>query len=126
MPRVFQLRKELSAISQGNMTITSYFTKFRTLVAEIDNLNPMPKCICVTRTCLCQNAQKLEKYEDMIKLSQFLMRLTDQYTAIRGQLLMMQPIPTITQAFSLLLKRNHRENVQNSLILLSLLLKTWL
>lgn len=101
MLRVFQLRKELGCMSQGTMSITSYLTKFRTLLAEIDNLNHMPKCTCVTRNCTCHNAQKIEKYEEMIKLSKFLMGLHDQYTAGRGQLLMMQP--TITQAFSLLL-----------------------
>lgn len=40
----------------------------------------------------------------MLKLSQFFMGLSDQYTSVRGQLLMMQPIPTISQAFSLLLQ----------------------
>lgn len=104
LPRVFQLRKELTSLQQGSLSVTPYFTKFRTLMAEIDNLSPLPKCICLTRNCACDNAQKLEKYENMLKLSQFLMGLNDLYTAVRGQLLMMQPIPSLSQAFSLLVQ----------------------
>lgn len=54
-------------------------------------------------TCTCQNAIKLEKYEELIKLSQFLMGLNEKYTSVKGQLLMMKPKPSLTQAFSLLL-----------------------
>lgn len=40
----------------------------------------------------------------MIKLSSFLMGLNEKYTNVRGQFLMMQPVPTISQAYSLLLQ----------------------
>lgn len=96
-------------MNQGNMTITAYFTKFRTLIAEIDDLNPLPKCTYTTSSCTSQNAQKLDKYEDMIKLSKFLMGLSDQYTSIRGQLHLMQPVPTISQALSLLLQEESQK-----------------
>lgn len=69
LPRIFQLRKELASMHQGNMSITSYFTKYMTLMAEIDTLCPIPKCVCITNNCTCENVMKLEKYEDMIKLS---------------------------------------------------------
>lgn len=115
LPRVFQLRKDLTSLQQASLSITAYFTKFRTLIAEIDNLSPLPKCICVTRTCTCDNAQKLDKYENIMKLSQFLMGLNDLYTPVRGQLLMMQPTPTLSQAFSLLIQEeSQREFAKNS------------
>lgn len=111
MPRIFQLRKELASISQGNMSVTSYFTKFKTLVAEIDNLAHIPKCVCATNACTCNNRHKLEQYEEMIKLSQFLMGLGDQFTAIRGQLLIMNPVPSLNQAFSLLLQEESQREL---------------
>lgn len=39
-----------------------------------------------------------------IRLSQFLMGLSEQYTAIKGQLLLMNPQPTLSRAYSLLLQ----------------------
>ncbi|XP_074363351.1 uncharacterized protein LOC141703860 [Apium graveolens] len=110
MPRTFQLRKELSSLQQGNLSVTSYFTKFKTLVAEIDNLAPIPKCTCVTTNCSCQSAQKLNQYEEILKLSQFLMGLSDAFTAIRGHLLLMKPIPSLNQAFSLLLQEESQRD----------------
>ncbi|XP_074347404.1 uncharacterized protein LOC141686256 [Apium graveolens] len=73
MPRTFQFCKELSSLQQGNLSVTSYFTKFKTLVAEIDNLAPIPKCTC-------------------------------------GQLLLMKPIPSLNQAFSLLLQEESQRD----------------
>lgn len=64
----------------------------------------MPKCTSVNRTCTCQNSVKLENYEEMIKLSQFLMRLNEQYTYVKCQLLMMTHTPSLTQGFSILLQ----------------------
>ncbi|KAL8145688.1 hypothetical protein AgCh_003726 [Apium graveolens] len=110
MPRTFQFCKELSSLQQGNLSVTSYFTKFKTLVAEIDNLAPIPKCTCVTTNCSCQSAQKFNQYEEILKLSQFLMGLSDAFTAIRGQLLLMKPIPSLNQAFSLLLQEESQRD----------------
>lgn len=67
MPHVFQLSKNFGTLYQGTMTITAYFTKFRTLLGEIKNLNLMLKCSRVTQGCTCDDARKLENYEDMIK-----------------------------------------------------------
>lgn len=115
MPRVFQLRKEIASISLGSLSITAYFTKFCTLIAEIDTLNPIPRCTCLASNCTCANAQNLDKYEDMIKLSQFLMGLNEHYTDVRGQLLMMQPTPTNSQAFSLLLQEESQREFSKSI-----------
>lgn len=103
VPRIYQLQKELSSLSQGSMSITSYFTKYRTLNDEIDNLAPIPKCMCSTTSCTCDYSAKLLRYEQINKLSQFVMGLSDQYTAIRGQMLMMNPLPSLSQAYSLIL-----------------------
>lgn len=54
----------------------------------------------------------VETYEQGIKLSQFLMDLNNQYTAIRGQILMMNPLPTLNVAYALLLQE---ENQRTSL-----------
>lgn len=61
---------------------------------------------------------KLEKYEQLIKLSQFLMGLNDQFTSVRGQILLMQPLPDINQAYSMLLQEENQRDfaTQTSII----------
>ena len=86
----------------------TYFTEFRGLIDELDNLAPIPRCTCTNATCTCNNTQKLDKYEQMMKLSQFLMGLGDQYTNTRGQLLLMSPLPDLSQAYALLLQEENQ------------------
>ncbi|XP_074350686.1 uncharacterized protein LOC141690015 [Apium graveolens] len=116
VPRVFQLKKELVSLTQGTLSITAYFTKFRTLMDEIDDLSPLPKCICVNSNCCCAYVIKLDEYEQINKLSQFLMGLSDQFTTIRGQLLMMKPLPSLSQAYSLLLQEEVQRDCHNSVV----------
>lgn len=104
IPRLFQLRKELAYLSQGTKSITSYFTQFRGLLDELDSLSPIPRCICANCNCTCNNSQKLNAYEQYIKLSQFLMGLNEQFTSTRGQILLMNPLPDVAHAYSMLLQ----------------------
>lgn len=47
VPRLFYLKKEIVSRVRGTLFITSYFTKFRTLIDELDNLSSIPRCVCV-------------------------------------------------------------------------------
>lgn len=103
MPRLFQLRKDLSSLHQDTKSITTYFTLFRCLFDELDSLAPIPKCFCTNSACKCNNSEKLEQYEQHTKLSQFLMGLNEHFTATKGQILLMHPLPDLTHAYSMLL-----------------------
>lgn len=103
VPRLFHLRKELSSFTQGTKYVTAYFTEFCNLIDELDNLSPIPKCSCINSTCTFANQQKLKKYENMLKLSQFLMGLSVQFTPIQGQILLVSHLPDIDSAYAMLL-----------------------
>lgn len=79
VPRLFHLRKDQASLSQGSLSITACFTKFRTLIDELDNLSSIPRCTCTL--CTCGFNQKIETYEQGLKLSQFLMGLNDTLTS---------------------------------------------
>lgn len=84
------------------MSITAYFTKYRTLTDELNALSPLPKYTYTTTNCSYRVRAKLNS------LGQFLMDLSKAYTAIRGQILLMQPLPTLSQVYSLLLLSKSR------------------
>lgn len=50
----------------------------------------MPNCIC---KCYCGAIKQQLKIEEDMRVTQFLMGLSEIYTNIRGQLLMMSPLP---------------------------------
>ena len=108
VPRLFNLRKDIAYLTQGNLSISAYFTKFRSLNDELDALTDDPRCTC--NKCTCQVNEKLDKAHRSAKLSQFLMGLGSQYTAIRGHLLLMNPIPSLSEAYSILLQEENQRD----------------
>ena len=53
-PRLYKLQKEIAKFSQGQLSVSSYFTKFKILWDEFVNYQPFPTCTC---TCGAQRSQ---------------------------------------------------------------------
>ena len=58
-------------------------------------------CNCV-RNMSCTTIKKHLELEQIQKLMQFLMHLNDSYDAIRGQILLMDPLPSVNKAYSMI------------------------
>jgi len=58
--------------------------------------------------CSCASADKLLKKEEKQKLVQFLIGLNDNYNAIRGNILMMNPLASISQIYSTLIQEENK------------------
>ncbi|XP_059310549.1 uncharacterized protein LOC132061883 [Lycium ferocissimum] len=110
--KLYHLQKELSSLVQGNSDIARYFTKLKRLWDELDALNVVISCSCA---CVCEGKSNLMKSLEDQRLIQFLMGLNDIYTQARGNILMMNPLPSMDLAYSLLLQdENQREMYTNS------------
>ncbi|CAL9017136.1 unnamed protein product, partial [Prunus brigantina] len=55
-----------------------------------------------TEVCSCGAKKSLAEREEQQRLMQFLMGLNESYAAIRGQILLMEPLPSVRRAYSLL------------------------
>lgn len=73
VPKLFHLRREIAHISQGSMTVSAYFTKFRTTHDELECLHNKVRCTC--SHCTCSVNAKLSEQEQSVQLTQFLMGL---------------------------------------------------
>nr|XP_016449432.1 PREDICTED: uncharacterized protein LOC107774420 [Nicotiana tabacum] len=110
--KLYHLQKELSGLVQENNDIAGYFTKPKRLWDELDALNVIICCPCV---CVCKGKKKLNKSLEDQRLIQFLMGLNDIYAQARGNILMMNYLPSIDIAYSLLLQdKNQREVYANA------------
>jgi len=78
----------------------------KSLWDELDDLNEIP-------LCTCSSADKLHKREQDQKLLQFLMGLNDDYKAVRGNILMMNPLPTIGQVYSMLIQEEKQREIRS-------------
>ncbi|KAI3515186.1 hypothetical protein L1887_13951 [Cichorium endivia] len=95
--KLYQLQKNLREIVQGNSNIATYFTRMKKYWDELNTISLIP-------TCTCGAAKILAQFENDQRLIQFLMGLNDDYGNIRGSILMMKPLPSINQAYTILIQ----------------------
>lgn len=88
-------------MSQGVLDITGYYTKMKKLWKELTNLSAKSICNC---QCTCGTKENMHKVEQDRRLIQFLMGMNKVYTVVRGSILMMNPLPSMVQAFALLVQ----------------------
>lgn len=53
-------------------------------------------------SCVCVTAIEYIAHDQQQKLLQFLLGLNDSYMSVRSQMIMMDPLPTVGQAFSII------------------------
>ncbi|KAL8150855.1 hypothetical protein V2J09_020663 [Rumex salicifolius] len=111
-PLLFQLRRNLANLKQDSLSVTDYYGKLVLLWDDLRGLEPTIACSCAARTtCVCELAQKLLASENRHKLIDFLMGLSDCYDGIRGQILGMDPLPTLNKAFFLVQQLESQRSV---------------
>ncbi|XP_075088478.1 uncharacterized protein LOC142170460 [Nicotiana tabacum] len=104
---LYQIQKKINDLSQGTLGITTYYTQLKKLWEELSTLSAKTQCNC---QCTCGAKENMHKAEQNRRLIQFLMGLNEVYTTVRGSILMMNSLPLMAQAFSLLIQdENQRE-----------------
>ncbi|CAA0841724.1 Unknown protein, partial [Striga hermonthica] len=96
-PLKYQLRKEIATFAQGTASVTVYYTKLKCLWDEYASLVSLPECTCGL-------GKKMSENDMEIKLMQFLMGLNEVFEPVKNQILLMDPLPTVNKAYSMILK----------------------
>ncbi|XP_016558245.2 uncharacterized protein LOC107858017 [Capsicum annuum] len=109
--KLYQVQKEINDLTQGALDITGYYTKMKKLWEELNTLNARGQCNC---KFICGAKETLYKAEQDRRLIQFLMGLDETYTILRGNIIMMNLLPTVAQAFSLLVQDEQQREVRPS------------
>ncbi|XP_019253971.1 PREDICTED: uncharacterized protein LOC109232671 [Nicotiana attenuata] len=107
--KLYQLQKEINDLSQGTLDITRYYTKMKKLWEELNTLNAHAQCKC---NCTCGAKANMQKAERDRRLIQFLMKLKEVYTIVRGSILMMNPLPSLAQTFLILIQEEKQREVK--------------
>lgn len=76
---------------------------------ELDALNPVPVCTC--NSCTCNIIQRIHKIQEESILKQFLMKLSPEFTNVRGNILLQSPLPTISHAYRLLMQEERHKQL---------------
>nr|XP_016461770.1 PREDICTED: uncharacterized protein LOC107785036 [Nicotiana tabacum] len=110
--KLYQLQREKNELSQGTLDIMGYYTKMKKLWEELNTLNAHAQCKC---NFTCGAKANIQKAKQDRRLIQFLMGLNEVYIVVRGSILMMNPLPSLAQAFSILIQEEkQREEKPNN------------
>ncbi|KAL5832253.1 hypothetical protein ACOSQ4_017607 [Xanthoceras sorbifolium] len=111
-PRIFQIQQAISSLTQDNLPVGTYFTKLKGYWDEISTYQPIP-------TCSCGAIKSLIDFQHQEKVMQFLMGLNESYTSVRGQILLMDPLPSINKVFALVVQEERQRDISTTVPLLN-------
>lgn len=102
--RIHFLHKEIHSMSQGTLTVSNYFSRFRECWDEFDAIMPCP-------SCNCPESRNYIQHFDYQRLFQFLTGLNESYAPNRSQILMMTPTPSINQVYSMVISEESQRSL---------------
>jgi hypothetical protein len=111
--KISDIQDDLAKLQQGNLDISTYFTKLTSLWEQIDSFRPIRDCTCAIQ-CTCGAATDLRKYKDQDRVIKFLKGLNDQFSHVRSQIMLLDPLPPIDKTFSLVLGQERQLGNHNS------------
>ncbi|XP_071709056.1 uncharacterized protein [Rutidosis leptorrhynchoides] len=100
----FNLYQSVNTMSQSGSSISDYFHKLNALWKQFDALVKLPCCTCTANV-------EFKKYNNLIKLMQFLMGLDDYYVNIMSNLLMQDLLPSVQTAFSIFSREESHKKI---------------
>ncbi|XP_072083676.1 uncharacterized protein [Arachis hypogaea] len=106
-PRVFELKCDLMNLRQGVMSVSQYFTRIKVLWEELNSYRPVQ--------CNCSDARAMQEFLQTKCIHCFLMGLDESFSQIRGQILLLEPFPTINKVLSLVTQEEKHRAIGASL-----------
>ncbi|GKA64058.1 hypothetical protein Tco_0763664 [Tanacetum coccineum] len=99
---LFNLMQKINNFKQNGLLVSEYYHKQNSLWREFGILAKFSPCTCNART-------ELGKYQQLMNLMQFLMKLDDVYQPIRSSLLAQPELPDVKDAFVIVCREeSHR------------------
>ncbi|XP_041011401.1 uncharacterized protein LOC121255189 [Juglans microcarpa x Juglans regia] len=107
-PRIYELKKTLVNLSQENDIVNGYYGKLKSLWDELSIHDPLHVCSCGSTKTLSDRYQR-----DCV--IQFLMGLNDSYSNVRDQIMLIDPLPSVTKVFSYIKQQERHRMVTSSI-----------
>ncbi|XP_074362953.1 uncharacterized protein LOC141703298 [Apium graveolens] len=119
MAQIYSFEQQLLEINQGTDSVSDFFTKIKTLWDGLNDANPLPYCTC--ELCTCNLSQRLVQRQQEHRVLQFMMKLSEQFALVRGNVLMMQLLPSIAQTYRLFAQDERHKEISAASTTLQLL-----
>ncbi|KAK8941144.1 hypothetical protein KSP39_PZI010519 [Platanthera zijinensis] len=104
---VYELTRRMLELRQGSMTVSTYYSEFERISQELDYFDQFaPACTA--------DAVLLQRRDERFHLHVFLMGLSMELDMFRTNILHRSPLPSLTEAFSMVLGDEDRRRSLNT------------
>ncbi|XP_023732405.1 uncharacterized protein LOC111880228 [Lactuca sativa] len=101
-PQAYELKQSLNTTRQDGTSVSSYYTKLKTLCDELQLVLPTSRCTC--DGCNYSLGRRLNEVKEKERIYEFLMGLDEEFSIIRTQILTMNPPPSLGSTYHLVAK----------------------
>jgi CRISPR/Cas system-associated endonuclease Cas3-HD len=101
--RIANLRSSINNLKQGSKSVLDYFTEMKALWEELSSQRPIPNCSCI-HPCRCAASRVAKVHRNEDQIMQFLTGLNDQFSVVRTQVLLLDPLPSLNKVYSLVVQ----------------------
>ncbi|KAK2366753.1 putative mitochondrial protein [Trifolium repens] len=105
--RISQLYSELYSLKQGQLSVTAYFTKMKIVWDELCNFRPIPNCTSSDSGC-CNVVNQIHQYRDNDFVLPFLQGLNDNFSGVKSQILLLEPLPPVSKVYSMVIQQERQ------------------
>ena len=111
--RIASLRSTINNLKQGSKSVLEYFTEMKSLWDELDSHRLIPNCTCI-HPCRCESIRLAKQYRIGEQIIQFLTGLNEQFSVLKTQVLLMDPLPSLNRVYSLVVQEESNNSVLSS------------
>ncbi|XP_009149602.1 uncharacterized protein LOC103872917 [Brassica rapa] len=104
--KIYQLRQRIPTLRQDGDSLPRYFGKMRIAWMELWEYDRLPECAC--GGCRCEIKKRAEEAREKEERYAFLMGLNQELSFVRTQIMIMDPPPSLKEAYSLVYKAELR------------------
>jgi hypothetical protein len=119
--RISELQQEIYALKQDSKTVTEFYSDLKLLWEELEIYLPIPNCSCRQR-CTCESMRLARANHLLLYIIRFLTGLNDNFSMVKSQILLMDPLPPLNKVFSMVIQHERQGNfpsIDESKILLN-------
>ncbi|XP_050920059.1 uncharacterized protein LOC127137662 [Lathyrus oleraceus] len=112
---ISDIQEDLYKFPQGTLDVSNYFTQLKVMWDELENYRPIPACCC-SIPCSCGAIASIRKYREQDYVIRFLKGLNKKFAHSKSQIMMMNPLPDVDKAFSLVIQQEREMSSAGSVI----------
>ncbi|GAU50042.1 hypothetical protein TSUD_142750 [Trifolium subterraneum] len=105
-----RLKQEIYSLRQDHRSVSEFYSELKQLWEELELYLPIPQCTCRNR-CTCEAMRSARNNHTLMHTIRFLTGLNDQFSIVKSQILLIDPLPQMNKVFSMVLQHERQNNL---------------